>query len=441
MATKAPRPGAVKGRIVPNSRERLVALAQTFENKAGHYELTRIEGNTAFYTFTNHQGHRTDATMTIMTWRRLQDRVQPQPDAAPHAVVLGCLMVSLALAAGVPCAASQASSAASPQAAAAAENPPTRAITLPGAPAATAQPRSDHAQNGDSKAETVADPPAPEVIAATLDLPPSSGNPEIEEHYRTAVLAVKSEDLGVAAEEMNEAAKAAPENALVLYGLSVIQARNRQPELALPNLEKALRLGLTGPEAARSPDLIASIRYAIKKNEAEQKKVTPLKLWGAYETAVDEAAQEFEDRGGRTIFKIRTPLSRELFLWKVDGESNVRGHWLEKNTLTEELIFADAKRHDPKPKTTTEEHWWLVTILINSDGSLDGSRMETCTRETGFGCEHPDQQRGKVVTFKGRVETNGDLTITQDGSPPPLALRKKSRVASVPPPDVRIQLD
>lgn len=437
MATKQARKGAVKGRVVTKPKECLLAVAQTFDNKAGHYELVRVEGNTAYYTFTNHQGHRTDATMAVMTWRRLQERVQDQPEPRQPTPALGCLMVLLALASALP-GASQTATGNAPGGVVS-EITPTRAFTLPGAPASPAEPQANQPQK--NTPESNASKIDAQLVAASQSLAASSGDPNTEAHYRTAVLAVKADDLSVAAEEMNEAAQAGPENALVLYGLAVIQARNHQPELALPNLEKAIRLGLPGPESARAPDLIASIRYGIKKNEAEQKKVTPLKLWGAYETAVDPAAQEFEDRAGRTLFKLRTPLSREMVLWKVDSEATVRGHWLEKNTLTEEFIFADARKHDPKPRTTTEEHWWLVTILINQDGSLDGSRMETCTRETGFGCENPDVKRGKVVTFKGHVEPNGDLTISQTGSDESMTLRKTSRVASTPPPDVHIDLD
>lgn len=440
MGTKEGRTGAVQGRIVSRPADRLVAVAQTFENKVGHYELIRIDGNAAHYIFTNRQGQRTEATMTVMTWRRLQQRVQPQPEPVSPAA-LACLALAAMLAAAVPSAASQAAPSASAKASAGPEYLPTRSVTLPGAvPAASPAPADPQGKPASDSPPRVVAPPPP-VIAASLALAPSSGDHDAEEHYRTAVLALKTEDMAVAAEEMNEAAKAAPGNALVLYGLAVIQARNHQPELALPNLEEALRLGLPGPESARTPDLLASIRYELKKSEADQKKVTPLKLWGSYESSLDSPVQEFEDRSGRTIFKLRTPLSREMFLWKVDGDANVRGHWLEKFTYTEEVIYADTKRHDSKPKTTHEEHWWLVSILINPDGSLDGSRMETCTRQTGFGCEQPDPLHGRVTTFKGHVEPNGDLTITQDDAKPSLTLRKKSRVASTPPDDVHIPVD
>lgn len=437
MAMKRERAGAVRGRVAPRSQERLVALAQTFENKAGHYQLMRVEGETAHYTFTNHQGHCAEATMTITCWRRLQERAHAPVAAGPPPVIAGCLLLGLALVLAPPCFADQAS--VSAKAASAPDDPPTRSITLPGSqpgaePEEPGRPQPSAPQPGAAIVK-----PVSAVYTASLALAPSSGDLAAEPHYKTAVLALKKEDLAVAAEEMNEAAQLAPENALVLYALGIIQARNEQPEAALPNLEKAARVGLPAAESARVPELLASIRYQMRKDQAEQKKVTPIKLWGTYDTVLDDPTQDFEDKAGKTIFKTRTPLAREMSLWKVDGESNVRGHWLERETLTEEVIYADSKRHDPKPKTTTQEHWWLVTVLINPDGSLDGSRMQTCTREPGQGCEINNRDRGKVVTFKGHVEPNGDLSITENDRE--LTLKKKSRVASTPPPEVHIQLD
>jgi hypothetical protein len=67
--------------------------------------------------------------------------------------------------------------------------------------------------------------------------------------------------------------------------------------------------------------------------------------------------------------------------------------------------------------------------------------METCTRETNFGCEQPDPLHGRVVTFKGHVEPNGDVTVTQDEAKQSLTFRKKSRVTSTPPVDVHIPVD
>jgi len=436
MAISAIPRGAAPGRIVPHTDDRVAAVAQAFENKAGRYELLRIEGNRAHYAFTNHQGHRTEAELALTAWQRMH--------AAAQAALVS-LVLTAALACGVP-AAGQSSSRQPVKAAIIPEDTPTRSITLPGSRPASSQPQNEHSEKLPSEPPADKAGPAPEVVAASLALELSSGDPNAEVHYKTALLALNRDDFTVATDELNEAAKAAPQNAVVLYGLAVVQARNRQPEMALPNLESANRIGLPDPEAARAPGLLAAIRYAVKKNEAEQRKVTPLKLWGSYDTALDSPTQEFEDRDGHTYFKIKTPLSREMFLWKVDGESTIRGHWLEKNTLTQEIIYADTKRHDPKPKTTTEEHWWLVTILINPDGSLDGSRMETCTRETGFGCEKPDRLHGAIVTFKGHVEPNGDITLgdinPKQGDPSqPLVLRKKSRVASAPPEDVHIDVE
>ena len=48
----------------------------SFENKAGRYQLVRVEENMVHYTFTNHSGHQIDAAMPMATWRRLQERIQ-----------------------------------------------------------------------------------------------------------------------------------------------------------------------------------------------------------------------------------------------------------------------------------------------------------------------------------------------------------------------------
>lgn len=47
-----------------------------FENKAGRYELIRVQDGQAFYSFTNHLKKTVDATMPLVTWRKMQDRAQ-----------------------------------------------------------------------------------------------------------------------------------------------------------------------------------------------------------------------------------------------------------------------------------------------------------------------------------------------------------------------------
>jgi hypothetical protein len=50
------------------------SVPPAFENKAGRYELLRIDGTMAHYHFTNHQGNKTDAVMPVSTWMRLQEK-------------------------------------------------------------------------------------------------------------------------------------------------------------------------------------------------------------------------------------------------------------------------------------------------------------------------------------------------------------------------------
>lgn len=320
------------------------------------------------------------------------------------------------------------------------EDSRTRTLTLPGSGNLSSDTTAGDARKPADLALGASNR-TPTSVAANLALPPTAGEGEAEQHYRAALLALKDENLDIAADEMNAAAQLAPENAVVLYGLAVVQARNRDPEKALPEIEKAVKLGLPEKEAAHADDLLASIRYAIRRNEAEQKKVTPTKLWGSYDVPLEDPVQDTENLPGHTLFKTRLPLSREMFLWQIDGDSNIRGHWLDKTTYMEQISYTSSKRRDPEPKTTTEEHWWIVSILINPDGTLDGSRSETCFRHPGARCEQEDPKRGKIVTFKGRVEPNGDLTITQDETRGEMTLRKKSRVTSLPPANVGIPLE
>ena len=49
-------------------------LMSGFENKAGRYELIRVEGDQAFYSFTNLHGKTADAVMSVTMWRRMQTR-------------------------------------------------------------------------------------------------------------------------------------------------------------------------------------------------------------------------------------------------------------------------------------------------------------------------------------------------------------------------------
>ena len=66
--------------IVPGPKKRLtprtpeVPLVAGFENKVGRYELTRVDGDQAYYSFTNLQGRTADAIMSTTMWRHMQAR-------------------------------------------------------------------------------------------------------------------------------------------------------------------------------------------------------------------------------------------------------------------------------------------------------------------------------------------------------------------------------
>jgi hypothetical protein len=54
--------------------EDLSQFPPAFENKAGRYELIRVDGGQAYYSFTNRQEKTVDATMSVITWRKMQER-------------------------------------------------------------------------------------------------------------------------------------------------------------------------------------------------------------------------------------------------------------------------------------------------------------------------------------------------------------------------------
>jgi hypothetical protein len=54
--------------------DNLAQFPAGFENKAGRYELIRIDGGQAYYSFTNHQEKTVDAAMPVITWRKMQER-------------------------------------------------------------------------------------------------------------------------------------------------------------------------------------------------------------------------------------------------------------------------------------------------------------------------------------------------------------------------------
>jgi hypothetical protein len=49
-------------------------LPPSFENKAGRYELIRVAGDQAYYTFTNRHNKTVDAAMPVLMWRKMQQR-------------------------------------------------------------------------------------------------------------------------------------------------------------------------------------------------------------------------------------------------------------------------------------------------------------------------------------------------------------------------------
>ena len=74
--TVPPKPVVIATKVADVPQD-LPQLRSFFENKAGRYELNRVEDGQAFYSFTNHQQRTVDATMPVVTWRKMQERADP----------------------------------------------------------------------------------------------------------------------------------------------------------------------------------------------------------------------------------------------------------------------------------------------------------------------------------------------------------------------------
>jgi hypothetical protein len=71
---KITAPPAGPSPLTPLVTEDLSQFHTAFENKAGRYELIRVNSGQAYYSFTNHQAKTVDATMSVVTWRKMQER-------------------------------------------------------------------------------------------------------------------------------------------------------------------------------------------------------------------------------------------------------------------------------------------------------------------------------------------------------------------------------
>jgi tetratricopeptide (TPR) repeat protein len=80
-----------------------------------------------------------------------------------------------------------------------------------------------------------------------------------------ALVALKNNDLEVAADELKQAADLAPNNALVLYNLAVVQSKQGDAQAGLKNLQRALAIGLPKKEKEAAENLEADLTYAAKK--------------------------------------------------------------------------------------------------------------------------------------------------------------------------------
>ena len=75
-AAKASKQPPGKARTIPieSGKSPVSPFPASFENKAGRYELIRIDGDQAYYSFTNLANKTVDAAMPVVTWRKMCER-------------------------------------------------------------------------------------------------------------------------------------------------------------------------------------------------------------------------------------------------------------------------------------------------------------------------------------------------------------------------------
>jgi hypothetical protein len=88
---------------------------------------------------------------------------------------------------------------------------------------------------------------------------------EAQFHYKVALTALKNNDLEIATKELEQAAKLAPNNALVQYNLAIVTSKRGKPAEAVADLKRAIDLGLPSTEAAQADDLLVQLTYEVQK--------------------------------------------------------------------------------------------------------------------------------------------------------------------------------
>lgn len=96
--------------------------------------------------------------------------------------------------------------------------------------------------------------------------PPAGGNAaEAEFHYKVALAALRDNNLDIARSELEQAARLAPNNALVEYNLAIVYQKAGEPAAGLASLGRAMSLGLPTSELAAAGDLRAALTYEMQK--------------------------------------------------------------------------------------------------------------------------------------------------------------------------------
>lgn len=80
--------------------------------------------------------------------------------------------------------------------------------------------------------------------------------------YKVALKAIENGDWPVAEQNLREAARLAPDNALIWYNLAIVESKsNDKIREALDSLHKAISLGLSGKVKDQADDLLVDLTY------------------------------------------------------------------------------------------------------------------------------------------------------------------------------------
>jgi tetratricopeptide (TPR) repeat protein len=189
-----------------------------------------------------------------------------------------------------------------------------------------------------------------------------------EFHYKVAIAALNDGNLDVGLQELETAAKLAPDNALVQYNLAIVKQKKGEPGEALVYLQRALSLGLPADLKVKANDLLPVWTYEVQKaNQIAREEI-------------DRREQELD----RAMEFLKVTLPKRLNLGKEQGrrETNVD----EYSLRLEDEVEVESSRGRVSSRTQFQSMDWediSTKILL---GGVSYRRTVTLNCEGGRPC-------------------------------------------------------